>query len=297
MSPKHVLLIISLLANQAWASDVPRKQYADVKKFMQDLVSTHPTTARSVTVGRSDSGDTIEGVAIGNGPIHNLVVGTHHGNEYGSTEVSMAFATSIADHPIANQTVYVIPVLNIAGYNKKQREESAGGASHDPNRDYPGPCGTEGPHRLQSTASLAKFIDKENIIVSATLHTYYPAVVYPWGIPTNDTNTVDDNIFTTMVNNATEISRYTVGNSTQVIYPAAGAYEDYAYWKFGIWSILFELGHSHSPSQADINEMIRVNVPGLRKMLEQAPTVRAANHEFTGKCNIKRFAMLDKHDE
>jgi hypothetical protein len=119
MSPKHVLLIISLLANQAWASDVPRKQYADVKKFMQDLVSTHPTTARSVTVGRSDSGDTIEGVAIGNGPIHNLVVGTHHGNEYGSTEVSMAFATSIADHPIANQTVYVIPVLNIAGYNVK----------------------------------------------------------------------------------------------------------------------------------------------------------------------------------
>jgi carboxypeptidase T len=150
---------------------------------------------------------------------------------------------------------------------------------------------------LQSTASLAKFIDKENIIVSATLHTYYPAVVYPWGIPTNDTNTVDDNIFTTMVNNATEISRYTVGNSTQVIYPAAGAYEDYAYWKFGIWSILFEFGPSHSPSQADINEMIRVNVPGLRKMLEQAPTVRAANHEFTGKCNIKRFAMLDKHDE
>ena len=292
MSLKHVLLIVTLLANQAWASNVPRKQYADVKKLMQELVRTHPTTVRSMTVGRSDSGDTIEGVAIGNGPIHNLVVGTHHGNEYGSTEVSMAFATAIAD-----QTVFVTPVLNIAGYNNKQREESAGGSYHDPNRDYPGPCGTEGPHLLQSTASLAKFIDRENIIVSATLHTYYPAVVYPWGIPTYDTGTAYDNIFTTMVNNATEISRYTVGNSTQVIYPAAGAYEDYAYWKFGIWSILFELGHSHSPSQADINEMIRVNVPGLRKMLEQAPIARAADHAFTGKCNTSRFAGLDKHDE
>jgi carboxypeptidase T len=239
----------------------------------------------------------IEGVAIGNGPVHNLVVATHHGNEYGSTEVGMAFATSIADHPIANQTVYVIPVLNISGYNRKQREESAKGNSYDPNRDYPGPCGTEGPHHLQSTASLAKFIDHENIIVSATLHTYSPAVVYPWGIPTNDTNTPYDNIFMTMVNNATEMSHYTVGNSTEVIYPAAGAYEDYAYWKLGVWSILFELGHSHNPSQADINEMARVNIPGLRKMLEQAPVERAVDHAFTGKCSTSRLAHLDKHDE
>jgi len=298
MSPKYFIVVAGLLAGQVFASDSSQKQYSDVKNFFHELVRTHPQTARSVIVGPSDSGEIIEGVVIGHGPIHNLVVGTHHGNEYGSTEVAMAFAASIADNPIADQTIYVIPVLNISGYNAKEREErDARGYYRDPNRDYPGPCGTEGPHYLKSTAALAKFIAQENIIVSATLHTYYPAVVYPWGISTYDVSTLYDDIFKTMANNATEISRYTVGNSTQVIYPADGCYEDYAFWKSGVWSMLFELGYSHHPSQTEINEMIRTNVPGLRKMLEQAPREKAANHDFTGHCEVRRFAHLDKHDE
>src|SRR5205823_12865107 len=124
--------------------------------------------------------------------------------------------------------IYVIPVLNISGYNANNRtERDLNGRYRDPNRDYPGPCGTEGPFHLKSTASLAKFVEQENIIASATLHTYYPAVVYPWGLSTYDTSTPYDNIFKTMVIHATEWSRYTVGNSTEVIYPADGAYEDY----------------------------------------------------------------------
>lgn len=310
MSPKYTVtvtrawrvfyMMAALLAatqSQLWARDASQTQYSDVKNMMHELVRTHPNAVRSITVGPSDSGDTIEGVVIGNGAIHNLVVATHHGNEYGSTEVGLAFAAAVADHPIAGQSVYVIPVLNITGYNAKQREEYAGDSYHDPNRDYPGPCGTEGPHLLKSTASLAAFIDRENIVASATLHTFYPAVVYPWGIPTQDLSTPYDDLFKVMVSNATELSQYQTGNSTQVIYPAKGCYEDYAFWRHGIWSILFELGNSHNPTQADLDDMIRANVPGLRKMLEQAPQTRAANHAFTGKCDDGRLAHLDRHDE
>lgn len=298
MSPKYLLPLLLIFTTQAFAADlISKKNYKDVKKFMHELVSAHPATVHSVIVGKSDSGDEIEGVVIGDGPIHNLVVATHHGNEYGSTETGMAFATSLAEKPIAGQTVYVIPVLNIDGYNHRDREESAHGASHDPNRDYPGPCGTDGPHALKSTAALASFIDRENITVAATLHTYYPAVVYPWGISTRDTSTPYDDAFITMVKNATEVSHYQIGNSTRVIYPADGTFEDYAYWKHGIWSILFELGYSHNPSQNDIDEMARVNVPGLRKMLELAPKERAVDHAFKGHCDTKRFAMLDRRDE
>lgn len=297
MSFKHLLLVVSLLsANQTLASELARKQYSDVKNFMHELVHTHPRSVRSIVIGPSDSGDTIEGVAIGDGDIHNLVVATHHGNEYGSTEVGMAFAASLADNPIPHQTVYIIPVLNIEGYNHKEREETANGHYHDPNRDYPGPCGTEGPHALKSTAALAKFIDNENIIATATLHTHFPAVVYPWGIPTYDTSTPYDGIFKIMGNNATEVSHYQVGNSTEVIYPATGTYEDYAYWKHGIWAMLFELGYSHNPSATDIQELIRVNVPGLRKMLEEAPKTRAENHVFAGHC-MKGLLHLDLHNE
>jgi len=298
MSPKYLILAACLLSGQALANDVAAKKYADIKNALHELVRTHPDTARSVVIGPSDSGDVIEGVIVGNGSVHNLVVATHHGNEYGSTEVAMAFAASLAEHPIADQSVYVVPVLNISGYNAKLREErDARGVSRDPNRDYPGPCGTEGPHHLKSTTSLAKFIDQENIISTATLHTYYPAVVYPWGLSTNDVSTPYDDLFKTMGMNATEMSKYTVGNSAEVIYPADGCYEDYAFWKSGAWAMLFELGHSHHPTQADINEMIRTNVPGLRKMFELAPRVKAEKHEFTGRCDVRRKAKLDRHDE
>jgi carboxypeptidase T len=298
MSSKSVIAVVVFLSSQVFAGDLAVKKYSDVKVFLHELERAHPGVVQDMIVGPSDSGEMIEGVKIGHGAIHNLVVGAHHGNEYGSTEVAMAFATSLANNPIADQTVYIIPVLNVSGYNAKQREEKdATGHYRDPNRDYPGPCGTEGPHHLKSTNSLAKFIDHENIISSATLHTFYPAVVYPWGMSTYDLSTPYDDTFKTMVNNATEMSHYTVGNSTDVIYPADGAYEDYAFWKSGVWSILFELGHSHNPTQAEVDEMVRVNIPGLRKMLEQAPREKAVNHDFTGRCETRRLARFDRHDE
>lgn len=270
--------------------------YREVQSFLQKTVQQNPKNATLFTLGVSDSGEAIQGIQVGNGPIHNLVVATHHGNEYGSTEVAKGFGASIAASPIAGQTVYVIPVLNIAGYNAGQRQETAKGRSFDPNRDYPGPCGTNGPHRLKSTALLARFIDQKAIVASATLHTYFPAVVYPWGISSHDLTTHYDGLFLQLAKASTVESGYQVGNSTEIIYPADGTYEDYAFWRHGIWSLLFELGSSHNPSGGDVAEMVRTNVPGLRRMLEQAPRERAQDHGFSGKCDAG-LAALDLHNE
>ena len=271
-------------------------RYGEIQKFLTLLATQYPLTSRVIEMGDSDSGEKIQGLAIGSGAIKNLVIATHHGNEYGSTEVAKAFAQSLAAQPIEGQTLYVIPVLNIAGYNRFQRTEQANGRSFDPNRDYPGPCGTDGPHRLKSTRSLARFIEQNQITVSATLHTYSPAVVYPWGFATPDLVTPSEDIFKHLVQVATQWSHYEVGNSTAVIYPAAGTFEDYAYWKHGIWSLLFELGESHFPDGQAIQTMIEKNVPGLRALFTQAPTQRAVRHDFTGRCDDALLA-LDRHEE
>jgi len=42
--------------------------------------------------------------------------------------------------------------------------------------------------------------------------------------------------------------------------------------------------------------MVRVNVPGLRKLMENAPIARALDHEFRGRCDDSLLA-LDRHDE
>jgi hypothetical protein len=215
-----VLAILLLLSQLSFA----QSKYDQIKSGMLQIAGKYPQNVLPIKIGESDSGDTILGLKIGNGPVKNLVVATHHGNEYGSTFVAMSFATSLAAQPIPDQTLFVIPVLNIAGYNAGNRREPAKGTTWDPNRNYPGPCATEGPFTLKSTATLARFIEANEIVTSATLHTYSPAVLYPWGISTQQTSTPYDNIFIQMGKAATVESQYAVGNSTQLLYPADGSW-------------------------------------------------------------------------
>ncbi|MFN7685782.1 MAG: M14 family metallopeptidase, partial [Oligoflexia bacterium] len=249
------------------------RTYADVTNEMRRITQEHPEHAVLFDLGLSDSGAMIQGLKLGRGPIHNLVVATHHGNEYGSTEVALAFAQELALKPIDGQTIFLIPVLNVGGYDRRRRNEEAQGRSWDPNRNYPSPCGTQGPFTLRSTQALAAFLEKQQIVASATLHTYYPAVVWPWGISTHDLSTPYDSDFMKLASAATLESRYRIGNSTEVMYPADGTFEDYAFWQHGVWSLLFELGFSHSPTAYQVAEMFRVNLQGIRRRFELAQQV------------------------
>lgn len=279
-----------------FAKPMMNRKYDNVVKTLEQIVKDYPDNAELINLGKSNSGKEIIGVKVGHGETPNLVVGTHHGNEYGATELALEFAADIAKTPIDGQTLFVIPVLNINGYDKRTREEVSDFTWYDPNRNYPGPCGTEGPFTLISTQLLADFIEKENIVNSATIHTFYPAVVYPWGLSSHDVGTPYMDTFQSLASAATYLSKYEIGNSTEVIYPANGTYEDYAYWKHGIWSMLFEVGETHYPDQGDLEEMVSTNVPGLRRMFESAPTERASDHDFKGECSWS-LLHLDRHDE
>ncbi len=268
--------------------------YTQVVATLQKIAKANPRTTRIFELAVSDSNTMIYGLEVSNslqrvGPeteIANLVVGTHHGNEYGSTAVALGIADSFAANPIPGHHVYIIPVLNITGYNNRDRNESNARQSFDPNRDYPGPCVGSAPRfNLKSTKALADFVDKKNIVASATLHTFWPAALYPWGISSRDLKTEYESTFVGLAKDATVESGYQSGNSTELLYAADGTYEDYAFWKHGIWSLLFELGDSHNPSADDMKKMIAGNVPGIRRFLENAPKVRAAHHDFAGKCD------------
>jgi len=277
----HSLFSLFLMSSASAATS----NYNKVVANLQKMVRANPQNAQMFNLGMSNAGQMIVGVKVGTGPVADLVVGTHHGNEYGSTAVAMGAAEAFAKDPIPGHTVYVIPVLNISGYNAREREERIGRSTIDPNRDYPGPCITTKPHHSKATKLLADFIVSKNIIASATLHTFFPAVLYPFGFSTNDTETKDDSAFIGLSKAATVESRYNIGNSKELLYAADGAFEDYAYWKHGIWSLLFELGSTHDPSSNQLKKLVADNVPGLRRFFEMAPKERSTNHAFTGRCN------------
>lgn len=263
------------------------QNYDKVVQNLQQIVQQYPANAKLITIGVNDQGTPIQGIKIGSGGVNSLIVATHHGNEYGSTAVALGVAASFAQNPIQGQTVFIIPTLNISGYNRTSRYEQSVSGSYDPNRDYMGPCKRGSSYNLKSTKAIADFLDTQNIQISATLHTFWPAVVYPWGISTSDLSTPHDAQYIKLVEAATQESRYQTGNNTQILYPADGTFEDYAYWKHGIWSLLFELGFSHSPDSTAIKNLVDVNVPGIRRFLEQSPKTRAVEHSFSGRCQAR----------
>ncbi|MES3039506.1 MAG: M14 family zinc carboxypeptidase [Bdellovibrionota bacterium] len=288
-------MVISFSQPAIAESKAPTK-YEQVLAFMKDLVAQYPQNASLFELGVNDAGEKIMGLKVGSGPVKTLVVGTHHGNEYGSTEVTKGFAASAVARPLKDQTTYIIPVLNIWGYNRGSRYEWANNRNNDPNRDYPGPCGSDGPYNLKSTKALADFLEKEKIISTLTLHTNYPVVAYPWGFSTQDRKTAYEELFIKLAEAAVIETHYPIGNSADTIYPANGCYEDYTFWQSGIWSLLFELGTTHSPSASQVEDMIRKNVPGMRLALESMPAERAADHAFKGECD-GRALFMDRRDE
>lgn len=266
--------------------------YQTVTQKLAQYQASNPSMVELISIGVNNQGEEIKGLKIGNGPIPALVVGTHHGNEFGSTAVALGVAESFSLNPLPNHTVYVIPVLNISGYNKGSRYENGSGQTVDANRDYPSPCKSGQNFTLRSTDALARFVEDKGIVVSATLHTYWPAVLYPWGISTNDLSTPYDQQFIQLAKNAAIESGYQIGNSTELLYAADGTFEDYAFWKHGIWSMLFEMGFSHNPDSNSILNMVRGNVPGIRRMIETAPATRAADHDFKGQCDNNRMKRI-----
>lgn len=259
--------------------------YDQVISTIQKIAAQNPANAKVISIGVNDQGVPIQALQIGNGEVNSLIVGTHHGNEYGSTAVALGVADSLAKNPVSGQTIFIVPVLNVTGYNKTSRNENGIRGSFDPNRDYTGPCKSGAAYNLKSTKAMADFLETKNIQISATLHTYWPAVVYPWGISTQDVSTPYDAQYMELVKAATKESNYQIGNNTQVLYPADGTFEDYAYWKHGIWSLLFELGFSHTPDATAIKNMVDVNIPGIRRFLEMSPKKRVTSHSFDGKCD------------
>jgi carboxypeptidase T len=285
-----IILSLFLLQSPHSLAEPRATKYDSILNQIDQVAKSFPTQAQVFTLGTNDKGQPIKGLKIGHGATNSLVVATHHGNEYGSTETGIGFAQFLAAAPISDQTVWVIPVLNISGYNKNDRYEQNLKTAIDPNRDYTGPCVSKKTKsfQLRSTTALAQFLEDKNIIISATLHTYAPVVVYPWGISTQDLSTPYDTQYKKLVEAATIESGYQTGNNTDLLYPADGTFEDYAYWKHGIWSLLFELGFSHDPDQQAVLNMVAVNNPGIKRFLESAPHQRVASHGFAGKCDTTK---------
>jgi len=252
--------------------------YAEVVQFLENLASTSENV--EMTELKLASGGSIKGVRIGDGPDHQAIVAAHHGNEYGSTYLAKHLAEKFADGPISGRTVHIFPVINVTGFDQRQRYENG----LDANRDYAHGCRTNWTSRLESTAALSRYLETANITTAVSLHTHSQVIGVPWALNVGQTSQEHDR-FMQLAQMASEFNNYTAGTWAEVVYTAAGTFEDYAFLEHGVWTFLFELGVTHYPSQEQLDEIVRTNVPAIKTLLNAAPTERSRRHTYEFNCS------------
>lgn len=266
------------------------KPYDDILRKLQDLKSKYPNLTEWVSLGTNDQGREIRGLRIelpsSFQKTPQLVVGTHHGNEVDAAPLAVAFAEKLLSilenrsgqyyNDLRDDVFYVFPVLNISGYDRRnRRERGAGGAWLDPNRDYPDACANKQDFQLKSVRNLSRFVFDKNIIGAVTIHGYVGTFTFPWGFYTSDSKSPDHQNFLSYTRYAVQANNYRVGTHKDVIYPASGSFEDWAYLEYGVWVALLEMSRRANYDK-DVEALIRY--------FTVIPSSRSGYHNHDGSC-------------
>ncbi|MBI4404409.1 MAG: hypothetical protein HY537_09625 [Deltaproteobacteria bacterium] len=278
----------------------PTGAYQKVVTQMQALQQLYPQRVALFSMGENDEGVEILAMRISTTPqasdpakVANVIVSTHHGNEQKATAFTMKFVEDLIRRYSSNelwrgqlaQTEWaVIPVLNVSGYNANNRYEHG----VDPNRDYPGPCTSNPGGALKSIRLLMSLLNSRVFSGSITVHGYIGTLTYPWGMNVENTHCLDHNQFEQMTSKAARLNGYRYGTSTDVVYAAEGTYEDYAFLKHGLWSLLLEL---RSGSDSDI----AATVQAIALYFDQLDSSPSTHNQLNTQC--ARHKKPDLHLE
>ncbi len=300
MKAFHLLLCL-LIGGTAIAAS-PTGRYKDVVDKMNQLQTQFPQFASVYSIGQNDDGVDIYAMRISLTPTKMdptkagyLVVGTHHGNELYAATFSVEFLQSVLARYTSHELFHsnlpdiewtFVPVLNISGYNANNRYEDG----QDPNRDYPGPCISAQGGKLKSIKLMMNLLESRVFAGSLTVHGYLGGLTYPWGVDVDKTATKDQNFYDSVFSKAAKLNGYRYGTSTDVVYPCDGTFEDYVYWKKGIFSMLLELVDGSTQDRADTVKSTTLFFDSL----DSSPSV---NNQFTTSCRSMHDRRPDPHLE
>ena len=261
--------------------------YEEMQNKMLGLANKYSERVTFFELTKSEDGTAVNGLYIKGEnqkeSIKQVVVGTHHGDEWGAAAVVLSFAEDIAQTPLIDRDVYVIPVLIPDAY----RADSRYYRGVNPNRDYPGPCGSHDgndklkPFSLKATYALSELIRINNVVAAITVHNPWGTVHYPWNDQRN-TYTNDHVSFVKTYEDAYSGTDYKHGTVADLFYTMKGGFEDFVYWEYGVWGYLVEVGGGKKPSESILMKETSIQLRAFRKILLNGPTIRSDQHSHPG---------------
>lgn len=271
---KLALLLNILFITSAAASDFPEglkffgidsdsqihgPTYNEIISELVDLEKTYPDLARVITYGKSfggrpltlikiaskNKGQTLPAIYIG---------GSIHGDEYLNIEDRLPrwfldqseTNGAVSSYLKRGGAIYIAPILNPDGYEKRKRSNSAG---VDLNRDYTvkeaGVIGFKQPE----TASLYKLLkedlaqDKRQLEVAMDYHCCIGALLYPWSFkgPVLSQSDKDRHAVVGQIMQSALGQEVKYGQTPVILgYSAKGTSKDFYFEEFGARGFTYE---------------------------------------------------------
>lgn len=262
---------------------------ADIAAYLSAVAATVPDVAKAVVLGQSVQGRDIPYLVLDATcqptPTGVLLVGTHHGDEWSSTEATLGHVDSLlrggADlrSPLRSYAFYILPVLNVDGHEAvPPTRENADRV--DINRDYAYPQRAESASFKERETQLIKTLqDQVGFRAALTFHSGTTSVLWPWCYTA--TPAADDARLSSVGARTAQAMGFTTYSASYFDYPTQGEYIDYAYMKSNTLAFTVEVSAAKTPPVSDLPQIVATTWQGTLALVQSlrsnhAPAVAVA---------------------
>jgi predicted deacylase len=269
---KTVLIFFGLFAASfTQAQEIHFNQYHtqdEINQLMRDEAKNHPELVKFAVLGKSEQGREVSYVAIGKkaGAPALYYNGTHHGDEWSSTESILALMDYLVVHAndptisslLSSYTFYLQPLVNPDGHAARTRTDPHG---RDPNRDYAWSGRAEtSSFKVPVIALVKKLMDQIKPRGAAAYHSGIEEVLWSWCYTSQ--KTADANLLLQITKKTAEAMGFDRYMQSYFDYQTDGEFIDYAYMKYNTIALTFEVSNAKTPAVSQLNEIVQNSVKG-----------------------------------
>ncbi len=249
---------------------------AEIGAYLRALGARHPGLVSFHSLGSSQLGRdlpyaTLDATGHPGAPTI-LLNGTHHGDEWASTESVLGVAAYLVanrDAPgvkelLARYRIVLLPLVNPDGHAAGTREDAQG---RDPNRDYAYPLRSEAESfHVPEIALLRGLQDQARFRAAIAYHAGMTGVLWPWAY--DGLRARDLLAFRTLSRTATQAMGFSLFAQSFDDFQSTGEYLDYAYMKHDTLAVTFEVSEEKTPPDGELAAVVAGAVRGTLAYLD-----------------------------
>jgi hypothetical protein len=269
---RRVALVLALtwVSSSLFAIDFTKYHSQDeIGQYLRGVATSYPELAHFYVLGKSDEGREVAYLTMTSGADSLPGIffnGTHHGNEWSSTEALLGLVEYFVQHRndaevaglLSKYVFYFQPLVNPDGHFHRTREDANGA---DPNRDYEYPNAPTGSQFKTKIISLMKkLIDSHHFRAAAAYHSGIEEVIWPWCYTSAPTEQKD--LFYTFAKGAASAMGFSRYMQSYYDYPTDGEFIDYMFMTQGTFALTYEVSDDFTPAASQLKAIVARSVKG-----------------------------------